>query len=293
MDRQVDIFSLFQYCAIKLNKYSFFKGTGKTRTLVSAIEHILRTTKNHILVCAFSNSACDEIAERLLEVLNDTEILRMYAKSYKKTALNAKLEKICNLQDGDFQIPPIEYIYTFRVVVCTLFTAGCLVRANGVKATFNAKHFSHIIIDESACTHEPVSLIPIAGKLDFLIISILKHSIKHVCYYFRLGLCTEANGKVHGCVVLAGDPMQLDAVTKSKYAKKLGYSTLLMEQLLKRPLYQPNRITKKFNAKYITQLVENYRSHPDILKVPNELFYENRLKAQFKGSFHAEHFLLT
>lgn len=88
---------------------------------------------------------------------------------------------------------------------------------------------------------------------------------------------------MHSCIVLSGDPMQLDAVTKSKYAKDLGFSTSSMEHLFKQPLYQPNPITKKFNAKYITQLVQNFRSHADILKVPNELFYENRLEAQFKG----------
>lgn len=150
---------------MKLNIEYFFniKGTGKTKTLVSAIEHIVRTTKGHILVCAFSNSACDEIAERLLGVLSESEVLRMYAKSYKKSSLNARCEKISNLQNGEFTFPPLDYIYKFRVVVCTLLSAGCLVRANGVEANFSAKHFSHIIIDECACTHEPVSLIPIAG----------------------------------------------------------------------------------------------------------------------------------
>ena len=34
-----------------------------------------------------------------------------------------------------------------------------------------------------------------------------------------------------------------------------------------------------YNSHYITKLVQNYRSHPDILKVPNELFYDNELVA--------------
>lgn len=150
---------------LNIEKTIFFpKGTGKTKTLVSAIEHIVRTTKGCILVCAFSNSACDEIAGRVLGVLGESEVLRMYAKSFKKTSLNAKFEKICNLQNGEFTFPPLDYIYKFRVVICTLLSAGFLVRANGSEANFNANHFSHIIIDECACTHEPVSLTPIAGK---------------------------------------------------------------------------------------------------------------------------------
>lgn len=142
-----------------------FKGTGKTSTIVAAVEHIVRTTDKHVLVCANSNSACDELAERILRILSQSQIFRLYAKSYKKASVKPTLENICNLQKGDFQFPPLEYLYKFRVLVCTLLTAGILVRANGADEKFNVKHFSHIIIDESACTHEPTSLIPIAGML--------------------------------------------------------------------------------------------------------------------------------
>lgn len=143
------------------------KGTGKTKTIVSAIEHIIRTTNGHILVCAFSNSACDEVAQRLLGILKESEVLRIYAKSYKKSSLNGSCEKICNLQNEEFIIPPLDHIYKFRVVVCTLLTAGCLVRANGFEPNFDAKHFSHVFYDEGACIHESVSMIPIAGKFLF------------------------------------------------------------------------------------------------------------------------------
>lgn len=42
-------------------------------------------------------------------------------------------------------------------------------------------------------------------------------------------------------------------------------------------IYKRNPTTKKFNDKFITQLLCNYRSHPAILKVPNKLFYEDVL----------------
>lgn len=83
--------------------------------------------------------------------------------------------------------------------------------------------------------------------------------------------------------MLAGDPKQLDPVTKSKHSKELGFSKSLMEQLFEQKLYQRNILTTKFNPVYITQLVKNYRSHKDILKVPNELFYDNRLVPQAMG----------
>lgn len=92
-------------------------------------------------------------------------------------------------------------------------------------------------------------------------------------------MCTSP-GQIHSSIVLAGDPKQLDAVTKSKYADRLGFKTSFMEQLFKRKLYQRHPQTGTFNPKYITQLVKNYRSHSAILRMPNTLFYENKLEAK-------------
>lgn len=83
--------------------------------------------------------------------------------------------------------------------------------------------------------------------------------------------------KVHASVVLSGDPKQLDAVTKSEQAKELGFRTSFLEHLCERQLYKRDDKTKKYNEIYITQLVRNYRSHPSILKLSNELFYDNSL----------------
>lgn len=127
---------------LEFNSSSFFKGTGKTSTIVEAIEHIIRTTNQHILVCANSNTACDEVAERIVKVLGQSSVFRLYAKSFNKTLLKPQLQQISNLQNGEFQFPPLEHLHKFRVLVCTLLTAGLLVRANGI----DAKHFSHIII---------------------------------------------------------------------------------------------------------------------------------------------------
>lgn len=92
----------------------------------------------------------------------------------------------------------------------------------------------------------------------------------------HLGLVTMQN-KVLANIILAGDPKQLDAVTKSEQAKDLGLRTSFLEHLCERQIYKRDAKTKQFNGIYITQLVRNYRSHPSILKLPNELFYENSL----------------
>lgn len=94
----------------------------------------------------------------------------------------------------------------------------------------------------------------------------------------RLGLCTSFNG-ITSSIVLAGDPKQLPAVTKSTFATKMGFSTSFMERLFTKPLYQRHPQTGKFNQTFITQLVQNYRSHAAILHIPNMLFYDNKLEA--------------
>lgn len=68
-------------------------------------------------------------------------------------------------------------------------------------------------------------------------------------------------------------------MTKSEQAKELGFRTSFLEHLCERKLYKRHPKSKKFNENYITQLVRNYRSHPSILKLPNELFYDNTLMA--------------
>lgn len=84
---------------------------------------------------------------------------------------------------------------------------------------------------------------------------------------------------IHANIVLIGDPKQLDAVTKSNWSIEMGFKTSLFERLFNLPLYQRDTSTGQYNQKYITQLLRNYRSHRFILKIPNELFYENTLQA--------------
>lgn len=225
-------------------------GTGKTKTLAAAIESIVRSTDKNILVCAQSNAACNEIVNRLSNVLSQNEMLRMFSVKKDLDEIENSVKYFSNIYGGELKLPPLRSIYKYRVVITTLAMAGCFARAQ-----CNPDHFSYVIIDECASSLEPMSLVPIAG------------------------LCTTLN-KVHANIVLTGDPKQLDAVTKSRWATTLGYGTSLLEQLFNLPLYKRDATTRKFNSEYITQLVKNYRSHPAILEVPNQLFYEGVLEAK-------------
>lgn len=139
-------------------------GTGKTQTLVAAIEQIVRSTDKNVLVCANSNAACDEIAERLIDHLTEDELFRFYTKKYKKRNLSSPMEPYSNWFRGEFHQPSLEFLLEFRVIICTLCTASYLTRIN---VRDHVNHFSYVIIDECASTHETMALAAIAGKTIF------------------------------------------------------------------------------------------------------------------------------
>lgn len=145
---------------------SHSKGTGKTRTLVAAVQELVdQHFPSKILICAQSNAACDEVTARLLEILRPDQILRLYAKSVSIQSIPEKLKHISNIYQGQIELPTLEYIYQFRVVVCSLLMAGQLTLARDVRNNkFNPAHFSHIIIDEAASCQESVTLCAIAGN---------------------------------------------------------------------------------------------------------------------------------
>lgn len=134
-------------------------------------------------MCATSNSACDELVKRLVDIVPKESVFRMYSKSLEPKTANkmrtkteekmaAKLASIpptvlavSNLRDGTHYYPPLEILYRYKVVVCTLTAAGRLAQGK-----ISPKHFSHIFIDESGSATESQTLIAIAGnQIDFTI----------------------------------------------------------------------------------------------------------------------------
>lgn len=53
----------------------------------------------------------------------------------------------------------------------------------------------------------------------------------------------------------------------------------MLERLMSSEPYVKTE-SNAYNPSYITKLVKNYRSHPKIIQVSNELFYENELEAK-------------
>lgn len=111
-----------------------------------------------------SNAACDEITDRLIDVLDETELYRFYAKSHQYTKISARIGRVSNFGSEGIFYPSLEYLYQFRVFVCTLCSAGCLTRARVDRKVWTANHFSYVFIDECASAHETMCLVSIAGN---------------------------------------------------------------------------------------------------------------------------------
>jgi helicase MOV-10 len=219
-------------------------GTGKTMTVVEAIRQVLAFfLGSRVLACAPSNSAADLICQRLLEVpvVSKNQILRFNAVSRDEDDIPGSLVK--NSQND----LPKDDLLKYKVVVCTLVTAGKM-----VSAAVPQGHFSHIFVDESGHAVEPECLIPITGLLDPQI----------------------------GQIVLAGDPQQLGPVLRSKLAIEKGLQVSLLERLMGRTIYERRKDNNPaYDSNVVTKLLDNYRSHPAILDQPNRMFYHNELIA--------------
>uniref|UniRef100_A0A3B4AAZ7 RNA helicase n=1 Tax=Periophthalmus magnuspinnatus TaxID=409849 RepID=A0A3B4AAZ7_9GOBI len=219
-------------------------GTGKTVTVVEAIKQIAKCKpQSCILVCAFTNKAADFLCESLLTD-GETQVLRIYAKSYNPQDVPDSLKDCCNLVGDYFEFPKGTKDLK-SVNITTLLTSSRFVTDN-----FPEGHFTHVFVDGAECAREPECILPLAGLLD----------------------------PNTGQVVLAGDPKQLGPIIRSRFAQRFGMGLSLLERLMTDlPLYQ--KTNGVFDNRFVTKLLRNYRSHPAILQIPNELFYDGELQA--------------
>ncbi|GLI68474.1 hypothetical protein VaNZ11_012900 [Volvox africanus] len=272
-------------------------GTGKTSTLVEAAKQLLLSRpSSRLLLVAPSNSAADLLIQSLAATPGaaatrtmsrrlgpgSCHMMRLCAYSRPLDSLPQDLREQADehglrplkgaayghvaavnwdSEQEAFLVPPLEMLMDprLRVVVATCATAARLVHA-GVPGS----RFSHILVDEAGHAEEPLLMCALAGL---------------------------AGAKCDVRVVMAGDPKQLGPIILSFFAKRYGnLDVSLMERLLDasdgpyvRQIDNPKQQTRSapvlgsYPSAYITKLLHNYRSHPDILRVPNASFYDNEL----------------
>ncbi|KAI0747145.1 P-loop containing nucleoside triphosphate hydrolase protein [Daedaleopsis nitida] len=215
-------------------------GTGKTVTIVEAIQQILHLNPTaRILACAPSNSAADILALRL-STLSTDELFRCNAAFRDPSSVPAQLVPYTFRQGNNYALPPLDTLAKYRVIVTT-----CINAAFAYNIGLPAGHFSHIFVDEVGQASEPevmVAIKPLA--LD------------------------------HTRIVLSGDHKQLGPVVRSSNAREFGLERSYMDRLMELPLY--SNVRSQGTAR--TKLTKNYRSHEAILCYPNEKFYDGELK---------------
>ena len=240
-------------------------GTGKTSTLVEAVKQIFKIFGNQkkILISAPSDAAADVLCRRLIKEFDTSQLLRL--NYYKRTEQSVPIEirRYCyflaNEEASIFEVPTIDILSTFNVIVTTCVTAGAL-------EVFNLK-FDIVMIDEASQASEIDCIIPLTlNKSDSL-------------------------------VVLAGDPEQLRSQNRSPIFDLIPRNESLQERLLKSPVYssviemaktksfseifgiRANDETKKTPSSSLgIFLTKNYRSHQSIFKLSSRLFYHSSLE---------------
>ncbi|XP_037716828.1 uncharacterized protein LOC119551516 [Drosophila subpulchrella] len=243
-------------------------GTGKTATICEAIYQLyVRRPETHILVLAGSNTACDEVALRLLKAIakapesQPRPLTRIFSASCDRRIDNIDdlLLEYSNMYALHFY-PAVQAVHQYRIVVCTLSLAGKLSTGGFAQGDV----FSHVFVDEAAASTEAEVLMGITCTLS-----------------------PTSN------LILSGDHKQLGPVLQSQRANEWGLGQSLFERLMQRKCYQVDE-DGSYNPAVQTRLIRNYRSHPEIVSLYNELYYGGKLRAhapmesvcRFQNWFH-------
>jgi len=225
-------------------------GTGKTRTMVEAVWQTLRTDPDaRILLCSETNSAADLIVEKLAEVLEPKDMLRLVHshRNIMSVPLKSREYSPYDYEKRIFLTPNLHQILSYRVVVSTMMNAATLF---GIGVPVD--HFTHVFLEEAANALLPVALLP-------------------------LTLACQST-----VIVLVGDEKQVSPRVSSQSARHHGLEESLLTWFGRLRDDSVTRETKQA-AVLKVELVENFRSHPLLLSLPSELFYENRLVSKAEG----------
>jgi senataxin len=197
----------------------------------------------HVLVCAPSNAAIDEIVSRLLQhsgagMLNARgesfiPLVVRVGPNVKESLLDVALDTIAKkrqAEHGDaltYDAAKMQVLNEASIVCTTLSCAGYSMFSQ-LKQGFDT-----VLIDEAAQAVEMSTLIP----------------LKYACR--RL--------------ILVGDPNQLPATVFSDHATKHNYEQSLFQRL-------------QIGGQRVAMLTTQYRMHPQISRFPGRRFYDGALK---------------
>ncbi|KAI1731651.1 RNA helicase (UPF2 interacting domain) domain-containing protein [Ditylenchus destructor] len=227
-------------------------GTGKTVTSATLVYHLVKQTGGQVLVCAPSNIAVDQLAEKIhrsgLKVLRfcakgretvDSSVAFLALHNQLKALKSGELHKLMLLKEevGELSMADEKRFIALRmakeqellsradVICCTCVTAA--------DKRLSKREFRCALIDESTQATEPEVMVAVVKGVRQL--------------------------------VLVGDHCQLGPVVMCKKAGSSGLSQSLFERLVllgNRPL----------------RLQVQYRMHPALSAFPSNVFYEGSLQ---------------
>ncbi|WOK98706.1 regulator of nonsense transcripts [Canna indica] len=230
-------------------------GTGKTVTSAAIVYHMAKQGQGQVLVCAPSNVAVDQLADKISST--GLKVVRLCAKSreavmspvehltlhyqvrHLDTSEKSELHKLQLLKDEQGELSSSdekkfkalkraterEILQSADVICCTCVGAG--------DPRLENFRFRQVLIDESTQATEPECLIPLV-----------------------LGVKQ---------VVLVGDHCQLGPVIMCKKAARAGLAQSLFERLVILG-HKPFRLQVQ------------YRMHPSLSEFPSNSFYEGTLQ---------------
>ncbi|KAH9426290.1 hypothetical protein DERP_010857 [Dermatophagoides pteronyssinus] len=233
-------------------------GTGKTHTLIGMIKNIIANSSLsaldhfHILICAPSNGAIDEIGRRLIAeketFLRDRslEIVRIGQSSrIHEDMIPYELDQRINsrLKDNNKNKRMEIRSKIMKEADIILTTLTSCQHSSLDMFRYSSKFFRCLIIDEASQCVEPEILMPLVYK------SITK-------------------------VIMIGDPLQLPATVISNRAQDAYYGRSFFERF---DTYFNQQLFTTTTIK-ITILTEQYRMRKEICSFPSKYFYDSKLQ---------------
>ena len=249
-------------------------GTGKTTTIVHAIQALLKKDQQQILVVAPSNTAVDLLTEKLSE--KGIDVLRIgnparVSQRLQSLTMDSKMSahtqtkeiKALRKQAAEFKNMAHKYKRNFGRA-----------EQEQRKALFNEAHkimkeveqHEQYISDQVISSAEVITATLVGAnhftirdrKFAAVFIDEAGQALEPACWIAILKTRK---------LILAGDHCQLPPTIKSREAASKGLSITLMEKAVQR------------YPEAVTLLEEQYRMHTDIMTFSSRIFYEARLRA--------------
>jgi helicase MOV-10 len=144
---------------------SFLWISGKTSTVTETILRICRDFPNHrVLACAPSDAAADVLCERLSRHLTRSQLFRLNWWQRLSASVPAKLRPYTLDVNDIFEMPPVDVLGVYQVIVCNCGTAGALKTPRVTPMLFDV-----VIVDEASQAMEAEVRMCVVCVLSFIL----------------------------------------------------------------------------------------------------------------------------